>query len=93
MAGAADMAREVVLYTREGCGLCDDAAAMLRALSGELRFTLREVDIDGEPWALAAYDEVIPVIAVGGRVVSQAPVDAGVLREALRREWGIGSRD
>lgn len=77
------MAREVVLYTREGCGLCDEAAAMLRALSGELRFTVREADIDGDPQALADYNDVIPVIAVDGRVVSQAPVDQAALRDAL----------
>ena len=77
------MNREVVLYTREGCGLCDDAAAMLRALSGELRFTLTGVDIDRDPRALADYNDVIPVIAVAGRVVSQAPVDQVALRAAL----------
>jgi hypothetical protein len=77
------MAREVVLYTRAGCGLCDEAGVMLRALSGELRFTVREVDIDRDPGAPADYDDAIPVIAVGGRVVSRAPVDQEALREGL----------
>ncbi len=82
------MTREVVLYTREGCGLCDEAAEMLRTLRAELRFTVREVDIDRDPGALADYNDVIPVIAVDGRVVSQAPVDEEALRAALAEALG-----
>lgn len=82
------MAREVVLYTRKECGLCDEAAAMLRHLSRDFRFTVTAIDIDEEPHALADYNDVIPVIAVGGRIVSQAPVDEDALREALSAALG-----
>lgn len=82
------MPGEVVLYTRKECGLCDEAAAMLRRLSRDLRFTLTTVDIDEDPQALTDYNDVIPVIAVGGRIVSQAPVDEVALREALSAALG-----
>jgi len=82
------VAREIVLYMRKECGLCDEAAAMLRHLSRDLRFTITTVDIDDDPQALADYNDVIPVIAVGGRIVSQAPVDEDALREALSAALG-----
>jgi thiol-disulfide isomerase/thioredoxin len=82
------VSRDVVLYTRKECGLCDEAAAMLCHLSRDLRFTVTAIDIDEDPQALADYNDVIPVIAVGGRIVSQAPVDEVALREALSAALG-----
>jgi hypothetical protein len=78
------VSREVTLYTRKQCGLCDETAADLRALSGELRFTIREVDIDADAALRELYNDVVPVVAVGERIVAHAPVGAEELRAALR---------
>ena len=52
------MPAEVVLYTRPGCHLCDEARDALAALRGAgARFELREVDIEGDERLLAAYME------------------------------------
>jgi hypothetical protein len=75
--------REVTLYTRRLCGLCDEAAAELRRLAPSLRFTIRELDIDEDAELRARYNDMVPVIAVGDRIVAQAPVDAPALRRAL----------
>ena len=77
------MSREVILYTRRVCGLCDETAEALRSLRDDLRFTLTERDVDGDAALRDEYNDIVPVVVVDGRVVAQAPVDAAVLRSAL----------
>jgi len=77
------VSREVVLYTRRVCGLCDDAAAELRRLRDELRFTLTEQDVDDDAALRERYNDVVPVIVVAGEVVAHAPIDVPGLRAAL----------
>ena len=88
MTAAEPTAREVILYTRIDCSLCDEAATELRALRDTLRFTLTEIDIDADPALLEQYDEIVPAVAVGGRVIAQAPIAPGELRDALIRSIG-----
>jgi glutaredoxin len=78
------MPAEVVLYTRPGCHLCDEARDALVALRGAgPRFELREVDIEGDERLLAAYMERIPVVEVAGEVVSELTLDADAVRSRL----------
>jgi hypothetical protein len=74
----------VVLYGRDGCHLCEQARAELVALRAELpRFRLREVDIEADARLHAAYLERIPVVEVGGEVVSELGLDRAALARAL----------
>jgi len=74
----------VVLYTREGCHLCDAAREELVALRSQLSpFELREVDIEGDEALHAAYLERIPVIEVDGEPVSELWLDREALERAL----------
>ena len=57
---------EVVLYTRVGCHLCEDAEAVLRRLRAERPFELRLVDIDRDPELADRYGVRVPVVAVDG---------------------------
>jgi glutaredoxin len=78
------MAAEVVLYSRPGCHLCDEARDALAALRDEVpAFELREVDIEGDERLLAAYLERIPVVEVGGEIVSELALDARAVRSRL----------
>jgi predicted thioredoxin/glutaredoxin len=70
---------QVVLVTRQGCLLCDEALGALRALGVEP--LLRDVDDDDELYAL--YDWRVPVVTVDGRVVAEGRIDQEVLRKAL----------
>ena len=83
---------EIVLYTREGCHLCDDARAIVqelledRAARGQRTAALRERDIATDPaWERQLFDR-IPVIEIRGRrlelVTSAAKVRA-FLADAL----------
>ena len=82
------MIREVTLYTRKDCGLCDDLAETLRRLAPDLRFTLTEQDVDADAALRDLYNEIVPVVVVAGRVVATAPVDLRTLETALADALG-----
>jgi hypothetical protein len=74
---------EVVLYSRPHCGLCEDAAAELQALSSDLGFTFSERDIDADPALLERYDAMIPVVIANDRLIAHAPFLVEALRDLL----------
>ena len=74
----------VTLYSRPDCHLCEEAREALLALREEGRsFCLREVDIESDENLLRAYLERIPVIEVGGEIVSELVPDLVALRSRL----------
>ena len=74
----------VVLYTRAGCHLCDEARGTILSLQGpDHAFEFREVDIDGDDELHARFLERIPVVEVDGRVVAELHVEPGALQAAL----------
>jgi len=74
----------VVVYSRPGCHLCEQAVAAIVALHGEgFRFELHEVDIDSDDLLLRRYLERIPVVEVDGIEVSELILDQAALRERL----------
>lgn len=72
---------ELVLFSAPDCCLCDQALTDLEALRLELRFTIRVVDISGDPELEARYRARIPVAEVGGRTAFKYRVD----EERVRR--------
>ena len=75
---------EVVLYTRPGCHLCDEAREVILSIRrSDGGFDLREVDIDSDEELCARYFERIPVVEVAGTVVAELFLDAAALRRAL----------
>ncbi|HEY2182304.1 MAG TPA: glutaredoxin family protein [Solirubrobacteraceae bacterium] len=73
----------VMVYSREGCHLCEEAVATLRRLQPELGFDLAERDIDADESLQRAYFERVPVIALDGEELSDFFVDEAALRERL----------
>jgi glutaredoxin-like protein DUF836 len=59
-------AREVVLYGRSGCCLCDDARDVLLRVRAAHPFALHERDIESDRELLRAYLERIPVVTIDG---------------------------
>ena len=55
----------VTLYTRAGCGLCDDVREHLQRLQDKYPHRLAEVDIDTDPVLQEKYFDQIPVVEVG----------------------------
>lgn len=58
---------EVILYSRQGCHLCDVVKASLRKLQRRADFQWREVDIDTDPDLLQQFNEEVPVVFIAGR--------------------------
>lgn len=73
---------EVILYTRSGCHLCDEAKEQIRRLQQEAPFLFREVDIDRDPELRQKYNEEVPVVFIGGKKAFKYRMDA---RQFLRR--------
>lgn len=75
---------EVRLYTRPGCHLCDEAReAILELRASGLGFDMRELNIEQDERLHAEYLERIPVVEVGGEIVSELVLDVHALRSRL----------
>ncbi|MEO8745593.1 MAG: glutaredoxin family protein [Candidatus Dormiibacterota bacterium] len=71
----------LVLVTRQGCHLCDDALKALHELGLEPEL----VDVDANEALHAIYDCRVPVVLVDDRVVAEGRVEGALLRRALGR--------
>ena len=71
----------LVLLSRPGCHLCDDARAVLERIG----HPFEEIDIDGDDDLLARYLERIPVGLLDGEELFALFVDEAGLRARLGR--------
>lgn len=81
---------QVVLYTREGCHLCEAAKAKLAKLQREFDLDIEEVDITQDAALLARYRNVIPVVVIDGETELVSKITEYHLRKALR--WAQQAR-
>jgi glutaredoxin len=73
----------VVLYSKPGCHLCDDARAVIAGVCSELGEQYDEIDITTSEELMRAYGEEIPVTFVDGSQHDFWRVDPVRLRAAL----------
>lgn len=76
--------RQVVLYTREGCCLCDEAREVLARVRHTTPFALSERDIESDDALHRAYLERIPVVTIDGVERFELVLVAAELEAALR---------
>ena len=69
----------VVLYSRPGCHLCEEARAMLQRAGA----AFEERDIETDDALFKRYLERIPVIAIDGEEAFELVVNERALRAAL----------
>jgi glutaredoxin len=75
---------DVVVYSRPGCHLCEEAVAALVALHEQgYRFGLHEIDIESDELLLRRHLERIPVVEIDGAVVSELVLDEASVRARL----------
>ncbi|MDF1499847.1 MAG: DUF2085 domain-containing protein [Anaerolineales bacterium] len=74
---------QVILYTRDGCGLCDETKELLKDLHDEIPHKLSEVDIETDADLSARYTERIPVLKIGPYTL-EAPIERVDIEVALR---------
>ena len=75
---------QVVLVTRVGCHLCEQAAPVVAREAARAGAGYAERDVDASPVDLAAYGEKVPVVLLDGVEHAYWQVDARALRAALR---------
>ena len=74
----------VVLYSRPGCGLCDEARAVIAAERARTPFGFEEVDVSGDDALELEYGIRIPVVLVDGQERFEIRVDPRGFAEAVR---------
>jgi glutaredoxin len=79
--------REVTLYTRPGCHLCEEARTVVAPLLREFGAVLCEVNIENDAVLEERYGWDIPVIFLGARKVAKHRVDV----EQFRRQLELGT--
>jgi glutaredoxin len=76
--------REVTLYTRPGCHLCEEAKSAIAPVLREFGATLREVNVEEDPRLHERYGWDVPVIFIGARKAAKHRVDLAQFRRQLR---------
>ncbi len=77
---------KVTLYTRQGCSLCDKTLPTLNAAQGRYGFVLEKADVDLDAELVAKYGDLVPVVAVNGKVRFWGCVNGVLLERLLRAE-------
>ena len=77
----ANPSHSVIVYSRAGCHLCDEACEILKrnGLNPET------VDIDADPNLCDRYTECVPVVWIDGRECFRGRVNEVLLRRLLRQ--------
>lgn len=75
--------RDVTLYSRPGCHLCEEAKNALGPLLREFGIALREVSIEGDPVLEERYGVDIPVVFIGARKAAKHRVDIKKFRRQM----------
>ncbi|HHU39727.1 MAG TPA: glutaredoxin family protein [Propionibacterium sp.] len=73
----------VVVLTRQGCHLCDDAIAVIETVCRERDVPWQAVDVDGDAALRAQYTDHVPVTFIDGRQHAQWFLDAERFAAAL----------
>ena len=75
----------VVLYTRPGCHLCDEAKQEIRSADCADEYALEEINIDNDPALLERYRYEIPVITINGIKAFKHRLTAAEFKRAVKR--------
>jgi hypothetical protein len=78
-----DSPREIRLYSRPGCHLCEQAVERLERIAELVALRVTEINILGDLSLYERYKHSIPVIEIAGGPTLNAPIDERELRQAL----------
>ncbi|WP_407920388.1 glutaredoxin family protein [Gottfriedia luciferensis] len=68
------MSIKLTLYTKEKCGLCDEAKEAIRSVQLEYEIDVTEIDIYSDDALLEEYQLMIPVIQINGETVAYGKI-------------------
>ena len=87
------MTARVLVLTREGCHLCDQAIEVVAAVCAETGEAYATRDVDADPELRAKYTDQVPVTFVDGVQHDFWRVDPARLRKALARPRPADKRE
>lgn len=74
--------RQVVVYSRKGCHLCEVVKESLAKLSRRGGFSWQEIDVDSDPEIRRQFNDEVPVVFIDGRKAFKYRMDE---QEFLRK--------
>ena len=75
----------VVIYSRPGCHLCEEAKKVIEASGYRGEYTLEEINIESDAELLRRYRFDIPVITINGVEAFRHRVTADEFRQRLKQ--------
>jgi glutaredoxin len=78
--------KQVLFYTRNQCGLCQDAKITLKLLEEELGFEIKEIDIDESDDLTERFGLMIPVVEMEGEILQYGQIDYFTLSKRLHEK-------
>ena len=80
----------VIVYSRPGCHLCDEAKAAIQSAGCSDQFVLEEINIESDEELLRKYKYDIPVITINGVETFIHRVDPKEFSVRIKRIGGFG---
>lgn len=80
----------LVLYSREGCGLCDEMLLELAPWAAAREVSVEVRDVDADDLARRRWGLKIPVLLVDGEPVASGRLDWTELERAWRASRPVG---
>ncbi len=75
--------RRMILYTRPGCHLCEEAEHLLATLAADFGWEIEAQDITADPILWERFQYSVPVVAVDDRVLLYPPITSERLLDVL----------
>ena len=79
---------QVIIYSRPGCHLCDEAKQAVEAAQCAEEYTLDEINIESDPALLKRYQFEIPVITINGIEAFRYRLTSEAFRKKLHSRSG-----
>ncbi len=76
--------RDVVMYTRQGCHLCEQAWEALERAARRYPLNLQKVDVDTDAALAEQHGQHVPVVVIDGQVRFRGIVNPVLLERVLR---------
>jgi len=75
----------VIIYSRPGCHLCDEAKQAIESAHCDNEYTLEEIDIESDVELLRRYRYEIPVVMINGEEAFRHRVTTEEFKRRLSR--------
>ena len=75
----------VIVYSRPGCHLCDEAKTVILNSGCTHKFTLEEINIESDDELLRKYKYDIPIVTIDGVEAFRHRVNPEQFRKSIKR--------